>query len=240
MKVIVAGFSRTGTMSTQVALEKLGYRTYHMFEAIKNQEKGHLDMWNAFMEGKNSMDWEKLFEGYDASTDLPACIYWREMMVAFPDAKVILTIRDAESWWKSYQSLVESQQGPVDHLLFLPRFKKLDRLVENIERVFFKIEPGQYVAEDAMKVFNEHNEAVKTTVPADRLLIFDVKDGWEPLCKFLGVPTPDEPFPHENIGTKLVEKTMGQIVIKDLVKFGLPYLVGTIIVVLIIIYLLRL
>jgi hypothetical protein len=218
MKVIVAGFSRTGTMSTQVALDKLGYRTYHMFEAIKNQEKGHLDMWNAFMEGKNSMDWEKLFEGYDASTDLPACIYWREMMVAFPDAKVILTIRDAESWWKSYQSLVESQQGPVDHLLFLPRFKKLDRLVEN----------------------NEHNEAVKTTVPADRLLIFDVKDGWEPLCKFLGVPTPDEPFPHENIGTKLVEKTMGQIVIKDLVKFGLPYLVGTIIVVLIIIYLLRL
>jgi hypothetical protein len=238
MKVIVAGISRTGTMSTQIALEKLGYRTYHMFEAIKNQDRGQLDMWNALMEGKSSMDWVKLFDGYDASTDLPACIYWREMMVAFPDAKIILTIRDAESWWKSYQSLVGSQQGPVDRLLFLPRFKKLNRLVENIERVFFKIEPDQYVAEEAIKVFNEHNEAVKATVPADRLFVFDVKDGWEPLCKFLGVPVPDEPFPHENVGTKQVEKIMGQIVIKDLLKFGLPYLAGIIVVVLIIIYLL--
>jgi hypothetical protein len=111
----------------------------------------------------------KLFEGYDASTDLPACIYWREMMAAFPNAKVILIIRDAESRWKSYESLVGSQQGPIDRLSFLPRFEKLNRLTENIERVFFKIEPDQYVAEDVIKVFNEHNEAVKATVPADRL-----------------------------------------------------------------------
>ena len=78
MKVIGAGFSRTGTMSMQVALQILGFRTYHMFEAMRNMENGHMDAWNEYMEGKREMDWQKLFAEYDASTDLPACIYWKE------------------------------------------------------------------------------------------------------------------------------------------------------------------
>jgi hypothetical protein len=222
MKVIVAGFSRTGTMSMQVALQKFGLRPYHMFEAMRNFENGHMDMWNNYMEGNSDMDWDKLFAGYDASTDLPACIYWREMMEAFPDAKVVLTVRDVEAWWKSWIGMVESQESSVDRLVFLPRFQALDRLVINCERVWFRIEPGQYVREDAIKRFNQHNEEVKAAVPPERLLVFNVAEGWEPLCKFLGYPVPNEPFPHENAGTAQVEAIMAEIVQKDMQKYGPP------------------
>ena len=223
-------------MSLQVALQKFGYRTYHFFEAMANFEKGHLDMWNDLMEGKSQMDWQTLFDGYKASTDLPACIYWREMAKVFPDAKVILTVRDPEAWWESWMSLVESQESSVDRLRFLPRFKALDRMVINMERVFFGIGPGQYSKEEGIARFNQHNEAVKAAIPEDRLLIFDVREGWEPLCNFLNIPVPDEAFPHENVGTKQVEKLMGQMVLKDIFKFGLPYL-AIIIVVIIILFL---
>jgi hypothetical protein len=239
MKVIVAGFSRTGTMSMQVALQSLGYETYHMFEALGNFEKGHMDMWNDYMEGAGEMDWQGIFSGYDASTDLPACIHWREMIEAFPDAKVVLTFRDPEAWWNSYMSLVQSQESGVDRLSFLPRFKALDRLVINIEKIFFGIEPGQYDRTSGIERFNQHNEDVKNTVPPERLLVFNVEEGWAPLCKFLGVDTPDQPFPHENVGTQQVEKIMGQLVIKDMLKFVLPYLVAVVAVIIIILLILR-
>jgi hypothetical protein len=239
MKIIVAGFSRTGTMSMQVALEKLGYRSYHFFEMMANYENNHIKMWNDYMEGKSDMDWVKLLEGYDASTDLPACIYWREMMEAFPDAKVILTVREPEKWWDSWTAMVKSQESSVDRLKFLPRFKAVDQAVINFEREWFNIEPGKYVREDSMARFVKHNEDVKSAVPEDRLLVFSVTEGWEPLCNFLGVPVPDEPFPHENVGTKQVEKLMGQIVIKDLIKFGLPYLGAIAFVIILILILLR-
>jgi hypothetical protein len=240
MDIIVAGISRTGTLSTQVALEKLGYRTYHMFEAIRNFEKGHLDTWSDLLEGGGEIDWHKLFDGYDASIDLPACIFWREMMDAFPNAKVILTTREAESWFKSYMSLVESQQGGVDKLKkILPRFAALDKLVVNMERYFFKIEPDQYEKDHIISIFNQYNQEVKSTVPSERLLVFSVTEGWEPLCRFLGKPVPPEPFPHENVGTKQVEKIMGQIVIKDLLKRFLPFLAGLVVIIVLLILLLR-
>jgi hypothetical protein len=222
MKVIVAGFSRTGTLSMQVALQKLGYRTYHMFESMRNFENGHLDMWNEYMEGKSEMDWHRLFQEYDASTDLPACIYWREMMEAFPEARVVLTVRDAEAWWNSWIGLVRSQMDFVDTMAYLPRFAALDRMVINFERVWFRIEPDQYVKENAIARFHEHNQEVKAVVPPQRLLVFDVSEGWEPLCNFLGDPVPDEPFPHENAGTAQVEAIMGEIVSKDIAKYGPP------------------
>jgi hypothetical protein len=160
------------------------------------------------------------------------------MAEAFPEAKIILTTRDPESWWESWSSLVESQEAGVDRLRFLPRFKALDRMVINIEKVFFGIEPGQYSKAEGIARFNKHNASVKEVIPADRLLVFDVQQGWEPLCKFLGVPVPDEPFPHENVGTKQVEKLMGQIVLKDIFKFALPYLSGILAVIIILILLL--
>jgi hypothetical protein len=72
-----------------------------------NFEKGHLDMWNTYMEGRSDMDWRKLLAGYDATADVPACLYYRELLQAFPDARVILTVRDPEKWWQSMAKLVE-------------------------------------------------------------------------------------------------------------------------------------
>jgi hypothetical protein len=238
MKIIVAGFSRTGIYSLQAALAKFGYRSYNFFAMMNNFKNGHLDMWNNFMEGKAQMDWQKLLAGYDAVTDLPMCIYWREMMDAFPDAKVILTTREPEGWWNSWMAAVESQEGTLDRLVFLPRFKAADRIAENWDRNWFRIEPGQYEREGAIARFNEHNEEVRTTVPPEQILEFNVREGWEPLANFLGVSVPKEPFPHENAGVKEIEKKMGQLVIQDLVKFALPYLAGIVVIIVVLILLL--
>jgi hypothetical protein len=109
---------------------------------------------------------------------------------------------------------VASQESKVDKLTFLPRFKAIDTLVHNIERKFFHIEPGQYIPEEAITRFNQHNEEVEATVPPERLLVFNVEEGWEPLCKFLGVPVPNEPFPHENAGTANVDQIMFNMMLK--------------------------
>lgn len=239
MEIIVAGFSRTGLYSLQAALKKFGYRSYNFFEMMNKFPNGHLDMWNEFMEGKCDMDWKGLLSGYDVSTDLPMCIYWREQMDAFPDAKVILTTREPEAWWNSWKSAVDSQEGTVDKLVFLPRFRAADRIAENWDRNWFRIEPGQYVKEDAMVRFEEHNRGVIDGVPQDRLLIYNVQEGWDPLCKFLGFTTPNEPFPHENTGVKAIEKKMGQIIIRDLIRFAIPYIAGIVVIIVLLILLLK-
>ncbi|MCX6032700.1 MAG: sulfotransferase family protein [Chloroflexi bacterium] len=235
MKLIGAGFSRTGTMSLKAALLKLGYRSYHMEEALVNFEKGHLDMWNAYMEGRSPMDWPKLLTGYDATADLPAALYYREQMEAFPESRVILTVRDPEAWWQSTEKLVHVQNTLVERLRFMPRFREFQRLFRNIERALCG---GPVTREPAIARFIQHNEEVKATIPADRLLVFEVKEGWEPLCKFLGAPVPDEPFPHENAGIATVEKLMQRILLTDLLKIALPVLVGIAVVVIVLIYLL--
>jgi hypothetical protein len=222
MKVIVAGFSRSGIHSMQAALEALGYRGYNFYEMMRNFEKGHMDMWNDFMEGKGKMDWNFIYDGYDASLDIPSCIYWREQMEAFPDARVILTVRDLDAWWNSWSNAVSSQEQSVISLGYLPRFAAVRRMVINWEKNFFRIEPGKYVAEDTKARIHEHNEAVKATVPPERLLVFNFQDGWEPLCKFLGFPVPDEPFPHEHAGVAAIEEAMGKMVMEDMQKYGPP------------------
>jgi hypothetical protein len=213
---------RTGTVSLQTALDMLGYRTYHAIETFKNWERGDLDMWSDYMEGKAEMDWDKVFEGYDATTALPPFLYYKELMEYYPDSKVILTVRDPEDWWKSWSALVASQAENVDSLVFLPRFAAIDRMIHNFERVFFNIEPDQYVKEDTIATFVKHNEEVMATVPPERLLVFDVRDGWGPLCEFLEKDCPDVMFPHVNRGVNNVDSIMAGLVEKDMKKYGPP------------------
>jgi hypothetical protein len=222
MKVIAAGFSRTGTMSLQVALQKLGYRTYHMFEALANFENGHMKMWNNYMEGKKNMDWQRLFADYDASTDLPACIYWREMLNAFPDSKVVLTVREADKWWLSWRKLVKAQEALYERWLYLPRFQAFYRLGENIDRIWFGNKLRDYDREDAIRRYKNHNAEVEEDAPPERLLITNIRDGWKPLCEFLGHPVPEDEFPHENAGNEQVEAMMARIIFKDMLKHGTP------------------
>jgi hypothetical protein len=168
------------------------------------------------------MDWGYMFEGYDATTALPTFIYYRELMEVYPDAKVILTVRDPEAWWQSWSALVEDQAPKTDAAAFLPRFAAIDRMIHNFERVFFNIEPNQYVKEDAIETFIKHNEEVKATVPPERLLVFEVKKGWEPICEFLDKPVPAQPFPHVNRGIQNVDDILVGLFEADMEKYGPP------------------
>lgn len=237
MKIIGAGYSRTGTMSMKSALAKLGYRSYHMEEAVMNFEKGDLEKWNAFMEGRSDMDWRKLLADYDATADLQAALYYREQMAAFPDAKVILTVRDPEGWWQSTAKLVNLHNTLVERIKFIPRFREFQRLFRNLERVVNG--GGSFERERAIAAFNAHNSQVKATVPPEKLLVFEVKEGWAPLCKFLGAPVPNEPFPHENAGIATVDKLMKKTMLTDLVKLAWPWLVGLVVVIVALIILLN-
>ena len=180
LKVIGAGFGRTGTTSIKAALEQLGFdQCYHMQEVIKNPS--HVAIWNAAVAGK-PVDWDALFAGYQATVDWPACDFTQELMAKYPDAKVLLTVRDPE------KKLIRRLVPPMRRFLAL-----------NQEMIWQKDFGGRFEdRQHAIAVFNQHNEAIKRLVPAEKLLVYDVKEGWEPLCHFLGVPVPTTPFPHLN------------------------------------------
>ena len=198
LKVIGAGFGRTGTTSLKIALEKLGFgKCYHMSELMKKPQG--LDLWLDVLDGK--ADWDAIFDGYQSACDWQSCTFYREQMAAYPDAKVILTVRNAESWYRSVNETIY----PVSHLVaprwmpWLPgRLRKFRRLV--FASIWGGIFRGKFEDQStAVEIFNQHIENVKREVPAERLLVFDVRDGWEPLCRFLEVDTiPDEPFPRVN------------------------------------------
>jgi Sulfotransferase domain len=203
MQVIGAGFGRTGTMSMQAALELLGYRCYHMREITK--DPCHLPAWHAFVSGAAPMDWKALFANYDATVDFPACVYYRELLREFPDAKVVLTVRDPERWFQSFLTLQET----TDHFRifrFVPRVARFLNFVDLLlGKVFDFGSPRDH--DHCIDVFNRHNREVEAHVPADRLLVFQVQEGWGPLCKFLGREVPAGiPFPHLNEGRAALEK----------------------------------
>lgn len=195
MQVIGAGFGRTGTMSMQAALELLGYRCYHMKEITEHP--GHLQAWHELVSGTAPMDWKTLFADFEATVDFPACIYYRELLREFPDAKVILTLRDPDRWFQSFLSL----QQVTDRFRvfrFVPRAR---RFLNFVDLLLPKVFGSPRDRERCMDVFNAHNQAVQENVPADRLLVFRVQEGWEPLCKFLERDVPKgTPFPHLNEG----------------------------------------
>lgn len=214
MQVICAGFGRTGTASLKSALETLlGGPCYHFEELFKNAE--HRRLWSAFARGETEMDWEALYQGHAAAVDFPSCAYYQEIAETFPDALVILSLRDLESWSRSWQSLWR-----FFPLFRLPLLRRLFGWVEEIvavlegvivERTFHgRMTPAEMIATHAA-----HIETVKATIPAERLLIYRVQDGWEPLCAVLGVPVPDVPFPRSNSGSwpfvkRTLEKMLGR------------------------------
>jgi hypothetical protein len=204
LEVIGAGFGRTGTMSLKVALEEMGFGPcYHMMEVFENPE--HVEQWEAAREGH--VNWEGLFRGYRAAVDWPAAAFYEELMEKYPDAKVILTVRDPDKWYESARSTIYNIQNvassPVFSLaaLFVPRMRQMRRVARMAsdlawEDVFDgRFEDRRY----AIEVFNRWNEEVKRRVPVQKLLVYEVKEGWEPLCDFLGVAVSEgKPFPHLN------------------------------------------
>jgi hypothetical protein len=190
LKVIGAGFGRTGTLSLKSALEELGFGPcYHMVELF--HKPGALDQWIDITRGAPA-DWHTVFAGYQATVDWPACTFYQELMHTYPDAKVLLTVRDPKRWYESAYSTIYQ----VSHRN--PALSPHARLVHDLiwERTFH----GQFEDKDsAIAVYMQHIEEVKQHVPPEKLLIYDVKEGWEPLCAFLKVEVPtDTPFPHLN------------------------------------------
>lgn len=204
MQVIGAGFSRTGTLSLKVALEELGSDPcYHMIELMEHPE--HAGMWERATRGE-PVDFEDVFAEYEATTDLPSALFWRELAQAYPEAKVLLTVRDPERWYDSASQTIFNLKGiKLNQLLMraaspvMPEagaFKRMGDNVLNLTKLPFD---GRF--EDkahAISVFERHNEEVKAGVPAEKLLVYEVKEGWGTLCEFLGVEVPQKPFPHLN------------------------------------------
>lgn len=188
LQIVGAGLGRTGTSSLKVALEELGLgRCYHMSEVGKNP--AHLGLWIDAANGKP--DWNELLRGYDATVDYPACTFWRELADFYPDSKVLLSIRDASSWFESTQATILSPA--------LTESIRGQPLGEMIQRVIWDTLDNRMDDRDFMvSHFERHTEAVRAAIPADRLLICDVREGWEPLCEFLDLPVPEIAFPKVN------------------------------------------
>lgn len=187
LKVIGSGLGRTGTMSLKVALTMLGLGPcHHMVEVFARPES--LSLWVAAGTGKP--DWGKIFEGFHSAVDYPTAKFWRELADYYPDAKILHSERDADEWFDSTQASIFAPDGPISspppHLA--PFFGML--LSEFGERLHDRAFMTDH--------FRRHNEEVARTIPADRLLIYHPGDGWAPLCAFLGVPVPAEPFPALN------------------------------------------
>jgi hypothetical protein len=193
-------------MSLKVALEELGYAPcYHMVEVFARPE--HAPLWQAAWRGE-PVDWEGFLGGYEAAVDWPACSFYGELMERYPDAKVILTVRDPERWYEStrstiYELSVVATRSPLFRLVFgamrLLRFGRVGGGNMADEVIWDGTFDGRF--EDrryAIEVFERHNAEVRRRVPRDRLLVYEVKEGWSPLCEFLGVEEPDVPFPHVN------------------------------------------
>jgi hypothetical protein len=194
--IIGAGLGRTGTSSLKLALEQLGYAPcYHMIEFFQHPD--HAKDWLAAAAGE-AVDWPQLFGDFRATVDFPGCSFYKELMAAYPDAKVILSVRDAESWYQStYETIFQMPQVLPQWLRVIPAVDDIYKVTtELVWKMHFH---DRFADRDyAIAHFNEWNREVQATVPAEKLLVFDVKQGWEPLCAFLGVAVPSGPFPHAN------------------------------------------
>ena len=195
VKVVGAGFGRTGTLSLKSALEKLGCGPcYHMMEVFPRPE--HVAMWHR-LAFENLMDWDLLFRDFQATVDWPAARWWREIAAHYPEAKVLLSVRDPESWYKSMvDTIFQPMKWPVPEGV-----PEIVRLQNEMVRKAILTETFDNRFEDkahAIEIFTRHTQEVRDTIDPARLLVFDVKEGWAPLCRFLQVPIPDEPFPRLN------------------------------------------
>ncbi len=186
LQVIGAGFGRTGTFTLKKALERLGFDPcYHMVEVFG--QPTHDGLWMQAADGRLD-DWEQIFSGYHATVDWPGCAFYASLMERYPEAKVILTVRDPESWYKSAAATILHRAADDS-----PGGGMRRRIVW--DGAF----SGRFADRDhAIAVFERHNDEVRRRVPTDRLLVYEVREGWAPLARFLGVDAPADPFPHLN------------------------------------------
>ncbi|KAI8890205.1 hypothetical protein K501DRAFT_237163 [Backusella circina FSU 941] len=196
LQVIGAGFGRTGTDSLREALNILGYNTHHMKCMFMDPEQNVDDFYNA-ANNNGEADWDRIYNKYSAAVDYPTCTFYKELMAKYPEAKVILTVRSAESWYKSVKKTIYAQH--IDPRFNSETFKRFKRMSNAIALDGALTDPERFEKEDEiMKMFVDHNEEVKHYVPADRLYVMELGEGWDGICKFLNKDVPDVPYPRSN------------------------------------------
>ncbi len=188
LKIIGAGFGRTGTLSLKTALERLGFPCYHMVECFPRGVQ-HWRLWEQALAGNPR--WDAIFDGFTATVDFPACTSFEALAEYYDDAKVILTLRDPGNWYQSTQDTIFARPW----LEYLPGSPAGAFMKATINDYF---DDRMHDRDFLIQRFSEHTAAVKSLIPADRLLLFEVKQGWGPLCDFLEVAEPGEAFPHIN------------------------------------------
>lgn len=191
LQVIGAGLGRTGTMSLKLALQDLlGGRCYHMDEV--RERPADPDVWGDAYEGRLP-DWRRFFDGYVAAVDWPAAPFWRECSEAFPEAPILLSVRDVDDWWKS-----------ASRTIFIPLANYFSPTADDNgwtrmgRGMMERFSPEWFDEAAAKTAYLAYNEHVRATAPPGRLVEWTAGDGWEPICAALGVDVPDHPFPHVN------------------------------------------
>ena len=196
LEVIGAGIGRTGTLSLKIALEELGFtKCHHMLEVLADVRR-QTPQWEAAKEGL--ADWDTIFTGFASSCDYPSCRYWKQLAEHYPDAKIVLTTRDPDRWFDSVSKTIFSPP----HMAFFDQTFVGPMLRQNVYDTF-----GERIHDRAFMTdwFRAWNQSVIDQAPPERLMQFEVKQGWQPLCEFLGVPVPDGRFPHVNSSEDMQE-----------------------------------
>lgn len=214
LKLIGAGLPRTATLTQKTALEMLGVGPcYHMVNVLADLDQ--VGLWMRALDG--GAPWDEVFDGFQSTVDWPGGYFYRELMEVYPDAVVLLSVRDPQAWarsahatvWsvrygESLMRLLSSAWGEVD-----PQWKGF---LEMVDGLLWK---GKGTLADAHESESQlaagmvrFNEEVKRTVPAERLLVWEPKDGWEPLCEALKLPVPSEPLPHVNDKEEFVDRVI--------------------------------
>ena len=197
---------RTATTTQTVALEQLGFGAcYHMRDLLADLDNG-LPLWESVAEG--SPDWERIFGDAQSTVDWPSARYYRALMEYYPDAKVLLSVRDSEAWVRSMRATVWGMfhgDSVIHHVsdtraVLDPLWQRYTALMH---RITWEERSGVLAGDTSTDaglaaVMNRWNDEVKSTVPAERLLVWDPAEGWGPLCGFLGVEVPAEPLPRLN------------------------------------------
>nr|XP_039248431.1 uncharacterized protein LOC120326239 [Styela clava] len=245
MKIICAGLQKTGTKSLAEALRILGYNVHDIFEQFFYEK----ELWDKVLDNTATIsDYQRVLENVDAVTDWPALAVWEQIVQAFPDAKVILTVRSSEDeWYESmkHQFYVVNKYIEINEtlleilLLFSGPMRREFRRYENafMPACFGVPKPYGRPTEAFLRSrYRQHNAYVKSHFGNGKLLIYNVKQGWEPLCQFLNMQVPEKPFPRKNIKSKLVHDVMdctwehdcgfGQIVRRQMrIRFGALFVV---------------
>jgi hypothetical protein len=215
VELIGAGLPRTGTLTQKVALEMLGIEPcYHWIDVLAGLDS-QVPLWEGALEGR--VEPASILEGWRSTVDWPGGFFYRELADAFPNAKVLLSVRDPERWEPSFrETIVDMCHGESLIRLLSSARAHVDptwqRYLEFVDRMFWSEQgtfPAGHSPEALIDAFVAHNEEVKRVIPADRLLVWEVSEGWEPLCEFLGVPVPSEPLPHANDRATFLDRVIG-------------------------------